>query len=53
MDKTLMNSYPGGTLFATKWEEVIKILQQRHKGDARVAVYPCGGNQHEQTELDG
>ena len=53
MDKTLMNSFPEGTLFATKWEEVIKILQERHKGDARVAVYPCGGNQHEQIELDG
>jgi hypothetical protein len=53
MDKTLMNAYPEGTLFATKWEEVIKILQPRHKGGARVAVYPCGGNQHEQIELDG
>jgi hypothetical protein len=53
LDKTQMNTYPKGTLFATKWEEVVKILQQRHKGDARVAVYPCGGNQHEQIELDG
>lgn len=53
MDKTQMNTYPKGTLFATKWEEVVKILQERHKGDARVAVYPCGGNQHEQIELDG
>jgi len=53
MDKTLKNAYPVGTLFATKWEEAIKILQERHKGDARVAVYPCGGNQHEQIELDG
>ena len=53
MDKTLKNSYPEGTMFATRWEEVIKLLQQRHKGDARVAVYPCGGNQHEQIELDG
>ena len=53
MDKTQMNTYPKDTLFATKWEEVIKILQERHKGDARVAVYPCGGNQHEQIELDG
>ena len=53
MDKTLKNSYPQGTLFATKWEEVGKILLERHKGDARVAGYPCGGNQHEQIELDG
>jgi nickel-dependent lactate racemase len=53
MDKTLMNAYPKDTLFATRWEEVIKILLERHKGDARVAVYPCADNQHEQAELDG
>jgi nickel-dependent lactate racemase len=53
LDKTLKDSYPKDTLFATKWEEVTKILLERHKGDARVAVYPCGGNQHEQIELDG
>lgn len=29
------------------------LLQQRHKGDARVAVYPYGGLQHEEIPLDG
>jgi len=52
MDKTLSSSYGPGTLFATRWEDVIKMLQERHKGDARVAVYPVGGNQNEQIEPD-
>jgi lactate racemase len=54
MDQNLMNNQPPGTLFATKWEEVIKILKERHKGSGvRVAVYPYAGMQHEELELDG
>jgi preprotein translocase subunit SecD len=54
MNRTLMNNYPPPAQFATKWEEVIKILQERHKGDSvRVAVYPYGGMQHQEIELDG
>jgi len=54
MTRTLMNNYPPSAQFATKWEEVIKILQERHKGDSvRVAVYPYGGMQHQEIELDG
>jgi lactate racemase len=54
MDRTLMNNYSKGTQFATRWEEVIKMLQERHKGPTvQVAVYPYGGMQHQEIELDG
>jgi nickel-dependent lactate racemase len=55
MDRDLMNSYPAATTrFATKWEEVIKILKERHTGTGiQVAVYPYGGMQHQMIELDG
>jgi lactate racemase len=54
MDQNLMNNYSQGTYFATKWEDVIKILKERHKGNSvRVAVYPYGGMQHQEIELDG
>jgi nickel-dependent lactate racemase len=53
MDRNLMNNYPAGTHFATKWEEVIKVLKERHKGTGiQVAVYPYGGLQHPEIELD-
>jgi nickel-dependent lactate racemase len=54
MDRTLMNNYAGRTLFATKWEEVIQFLKERHKGaSVQVALYPYGGFQHQEIELDG
>jgi nickel-dependent lactate racemase len=54
MTRTLMNNYAGTTRFATKWEEVIQILKERHKGaSVQVAVYPYGGMQHQEIELDG
>lgn len=53
LNATIRNTCAKGTLFATKWEEVVKMLQARHKGDVRVAVYPYAGLQHEETELDG
>jgi hypothetical protein len=54
MDRNLMNNFPPGTHFATKWEEVIKVLKERHKGTGvQVAVYPYGGMQHQEIELDG
>ena len=46
-DRTQMNWYPKATQFCDKWAEVIRILLERHKGDARVAVYPYGGMQHQ------
>lgn len=52
-DRQMMNTYPPGTMFAHTWAEVVRLLQQRHKGDARVAVYPYGGIQHQEIELDG
>jgi len=54
MTRTLKNNYPGTTFFATKWEEVIKHLKEKHPGaSVRVAVYPYGGMQHQEIELDG
>jgi nickel-dependent lactate racemase len=54
MDQNMMNNYSRATHFATKWEDVIKILKERHKGNSvRVAVYPYGGMQHQEIELDG
>jgi nickel-dependent lactate racemase len=54
MDRTLMNNYSRATHFATKWEEVIKVLKERHKGaSVQVALYPYGGFQHQEIELDG
>ena len=54
MDRTLMNNYSGATRFATKWEQVIQFLKERHTGSSvRVALYPYGGFQHQEIELDG
>lgn len=54
MDRNLMSNFPPSTHFATKWEEVIKVLKERHKGTGvQVAVYPYGGMQHQEIELDG
>jgi len=54
MTRSLMDNYAGTTRFATKWEEVVKILKERHQGSGvRVAVYPYGGMQHQEIELDG
>jgi nickel-dependent lactate racemase len=52
-NRTMMNNYPQGTQFFDKWANVIQALQARHKGDARVAVYPYGGMQHQEIDLDG
>ncbi len=54
MNRTFMNNYSGETEFATRWDEVVKILKERHKGQSvRVAVYPYAGMQHQEIELDG
>jgi len=54
MNRTMMNNYPAGTQYATKWEEVIAFLKERHKGTGvQVAVYPYAGLQHQVIELDG
>jgi hypothetical protein len=52
LTRMMMNNYPPATRFATKWDEVVRILQERHKGGARVAVYPYGGIQEEELPLD-
>lgn len=53
MDRQQRNTFPQATAFADKWEDVIRLLQERHKGTPRVAVYPYGGMQHQEIELDG
>jgi nickel-dependent lactate racemase len=54
MNRNIMNNYAAGTQFATKWEEVIGFLKERHKGTGvQVAVYPYAGMQHQMIELDG
>jgi lactate racemase len=52
IDKQEMNKFPRSTQFAFTWDDVLKQLRARHKGDAVVAVYPYGGIQHSQTQLD-
>jgi len=52
-DRAQMNYYPRGTHFCDQWADVVKILQERHKGTVQVAVYPYGGLQHEDLQLDG
>ena len=52
MDRQQMNKFGPGTLFARTWDEVAALLQSRHKGDARVAVYPYCSIQHPEFDLD-
>jgi hypothetical protein len=52
MDKRQMLKFPSNTIFAATWEDMIKQLQARHKGDARVAIYPYAAIQHPETKLD-
>jgi lactate racemase len=52
LDKQQMNKYAPNTLFAFTWDEAIQHLQARHKGDASVALYPCGAIQHSPMEFD-
>ena len=53
LTRSMMDRYPAGTRFAAKWEEVVAILRERHKGSPRVLVYPYGGMQEEELQLDG
>ena len=54
LDKRSLNypSFPAGSMFARTWDEVIAQLRARHKGDARVAVYPYCAVQHVEAGLD-
>jgi nickel-dependent lactate racemase len=52
-DRTQRNNYPRNTIFCDQWEDVIRRLQVLHRGTPRVAVYPYGGMQHQEIELDG
>jgi len=50
--RAMINSYPPATRFAAKWDEVVRILIERHKGGAHVVVYAYGGIQEEAIPLD-
>lgn len=53
-DRMQRNNYSSDTKFCDKWADVVALLQEWHKGDSvKVAVYPYGGMQHEEIELDG
>ncbi len=52
LQKRELSSFPAGTKFARKWEDVVSILQSRHRKDSRVAVYPYATLQHAETDLD-
>jgi hypothetical protein len=54
LDKRSLNYplFPPGAMFARIWDEVIAQLRARHKGDARVAVYPYCSIQHVEASLD-
>jgi hypothetical protein len=53
MDREQSKGFPQGTIVCDKWADVIATLQKKHKGDARVALYPYGATQHQVAELDG
>jgi len=53
LTRSMMNSYPPATRFASKWDDVIHILRERHPGQAHVAVYPYAGMQEQAHTLDG
>ncbi len=51
--REMINNYPPATRFASKWDDVIQILRERHKGQPRVVVYPYAGVQEQELSLDG
>jgi len=52
LTRNLKDNFPRETLFASDWNEVVKLLRARHKAPARVAVYPYAGLQEEPLPLD-
>jgi nickel-dependent lactate racemase len=54
LDQRSLNypAFPAGAIGARTWEEVVARLRARHKGDARVAVYPYCSIQHVEAGLD-
>ena len=53
LTRTMMQNFPPATRFASKWDDVIHILREQYKGQARVVVYPYAGMQEGETSLDG
>jgi hypothetical protein len=52
-DKRLKNRFSKDTFFAGTWADVIAQIENRHRGQVRVAVYPYAAIQHPETRLDG
>ena len=52
LTRSMMNSSPAAPRFAGKWDDVIQILRERHKGPQHVAVYPYAGMQEQERSLD-
>ena len=52
LQKHQMNKYPRNAVPAWTWDEVIRLLQNRHKSAPQVAVYPYSCIQHEEIDLD-
>ncbi|MGC2108188.1 MAG: lactate racemase domain-containing protein [Candidatus Korobacteraceae bacterium] len=52
LTRNMINGYPPATRFAARWDDVIQMLQERHKGQPKVAVYPYGGMQEQELSLD-
>ena len=52
LTRNMINSYPPQTKFATNWDDVVRMLQERHRNQPRVAVYPYAGMQEQQLTLD-
>jgi nickel-dependent lactate racemase len=53
LTRNMRNNYRTGTVFCDKWEDVVAKLRELHPGEARVAVYPYAGMQHQEIDLDG
>jgi nickel-dependent lactate racemase len=52
LTRNMINSYQPEVRFATRWDDVIQMLRERHTGQPHVAVYPYGGMQEQQLTLD-
>ena len=53
LTRNMMLNYPPQTRFASKWDDVIQMLREKHKGQPRVYVYPYAGVQEPDIPLDG
>ena len=50
LTRNMINSYPPQTQFASRWDEVVQMLRERHQGQPKVAVYPYAGMQEQEPK---